>query len=178
MEERECTLSDQELIRRVDEWNGKLCRTKGGAWCLSIPPNLNSDPDMLIMELCKRFERMIKEKETEDMFKAMAEMESTWREEAEKEQIEQQEVLDTIKSKVSEEFFKEILEDLKQSGHTYNFMITDKPKGELLDDTEYDHVKIIYVDQTTNGGYTGDEYAGTVSIKISEDKYFQFSYSM
>lgn len=176
MEEKGCTLSDQELIRRVDEWNSKLCKTKGEAWCLSVPARPDIDPDTLITELCKRFERMIKEKETEDMFKAMAEMESTWREEAEKEQIEQQEVLDTIKSKVSEEFFKEILEELKESGHTYSFIVTDRPKGELIDDMEYDHVK--YVDQTTNGGYTGDEYAGTVSIKISENEYFQFCYEM
>lgn len=178
MEEKECTLSDQELIRRVDEWNGKLCRTKGGAWCLSVPSRPDVDPDMLIAELCKRFERMVEDEQARKEAQAMAEMEYVWREEGEKEQFQQQEVLNIIKSKVSEEFFNEVIEELKESGHTYNFMIMDKPKGDLLDDTEYDCIKKIYVNQTTNGGYTGDEFAGTVSIEMSENEYFQFSYEM
>lgn len=35
-----------------------------------------------------------------------------------------------------------------------------------------------FVNQTTNGGYTGDEYAGTVSIPLGDGRFFQFGYSM
>jgi hypothetical protein len=181
MEEKECTLSDQELVRKVDEWNGKLCRTKGGAWCLSIPPNLNSDPDMLIAELCKRFERIISNEQVrkdyeESMILSAADL--TWKEEMENETREQNKVLDILRTKVSDEFFKEIQFDLNESGYTHSFKIVDTPIGDILESVEYYHIKEIYVNQTVNGGYTGDEYEGTVSIKISENEYFQFSYSM
>jgi hypothetical protein len=50
-----CTLTDAELVAKIDEWNGKLCKTGGRAWCLSVPPDPNKDPDLLIAQLCKRF---------------------------------------------------------------------------------------------------------------------------
>lgn len=52
----ECTLTDTELVARIDKWNGKLCRTDGRAWSSQVPPDPNNDPDLLIAELCKRFE--------------------------------------------------------------------------------------------------------------------------
>ncbi len=55
----QCELTDKELITKIDEWNGKLCKTGGRAWTLSVPPKPNNDPDLLIAELCKRFERLV-----------------------------------------------------------------------------------------------------------------------
>ena len=54
----ECTLTDAELVAKIDEWNGKLCKTGGRAWCLRVPPDPNNDPDLLIAQLCKRFEKL------------------------------------------------------------------------------------------------------------------------
>lgn len=54
----ECTLTDVELVAKIDEWNGKLCKTGGRAWCLRVPPDPNNDPDLLISQLCKRFEKL------------------------------------------------------------------------------------------------------------------------
>lgn len=51
----ECTLSDAELTDKVAEWANKLCKTGGKAWTLQVPVNFNEDPDMLIVELIKRF---------------------------------------------------------------------------------------------------------------------------
>ena len=62
LNQTECTLTDEELIARIDKWNGKLCRSGGRAWCLKIPPDPNNDPDLLIAELCKRYEKTIKSK--------------------------------------------------------------------------------------------------------------------
>jgi hypothetical protein len=57
--QKECTLSDDELIEKVQEWNSKLCRTGGHAWTLSVPVNFNRDPDMLISELIRRYKETI-----------------------------------------------------------------------------------------------------------------------
>ena len=56
----ECTLTDQELINKIDSINGALCKSGGKSWCLSVPPDVNNDPDLLIAEMVKRFERMVK----------------------------------------------------------------------------------------------------------------------
>lgn len=48
------TLSDEELIKKVTQWVYKLAETGGNAWTLSVPVRLNDDPDVLIIELCKR----------------------------------------------------------------------------------------------------------------------------
>lgn len=50
-------LPDQELLSKVRDWNSKLCSSGGKAWSLTIPANPNNDPDLLIEELCKRFEK-------------------------------------------------------------------------------------------------------------------------
>lgn len=51
-----CTLTDQELVAKVKNWNSLLCKTGGKAWVLRIPADRNQDPDLLIAELCNRFE--------------------------------------------------------------------------------------------------------------------------
>lgn len=53
-----CSLSDTELIKKVSEWNTKLCDSGGSKWSVQIPANVNQDPDLLIQELCLRFESL------------------------------------------------------------------------------------------------------------------------
>jgi hypothetical protein len=88
-----------------------------------------------------------------------------------------QKILDIVKSKVTEDEFIEIEWVIEESDNTYNYLITDKPVGTFQHE-DYEDIEGIYVNQTTNGGYTSDEFAGTISIKIGENEYFQFSYSM
>lgn len=52
---KECTLSDGELIERCEQWVHDLAETGGERWTLSVPVNFNRDPDMLFIELGKRF---------------------------------------------------------------------------------------------------------------------------
>lgn len=52
-----CKLNNEELVIKVREWVSKLAKTGGSAWTLSVPVNFERDPDILIEELCKRFER-------------------------------------------------------------------------------------------------------------------------
>lgn len=94
-----------------------------------------------------------------------------------KEDIENKRILDKIKELVTPEEYGDILSILEDSGHTFHFKITDKPKGKYQKE-DLDHIKGLWVNQTTNGGYMGDEFRGTISIKLPNEKYFQFNYSM
>ena len=55
----ECTLTDRELISKIDSINGALCKSGGKSWRLSVPPDVDNDPDLLIAEMTKRFERLV-----------------------------------------------------------------------------------------------------------------------
>lgn len=52
---KKCTLNDTELIDKVQEWVSRLCKSGGSDWRLHVPVSFNTDPDMLITELCNRF---------------------------------------------------------------------------------------------------------------------------
>jgi hypothetical protein len=68
-EEIGCTLSDKELTEKVQEWVSKLCKSGGKAWTLHVPVSFNTDPDMLITELCKRYETAQSTMYTEEQLK-------------------------------------------------------------------------------------------------------------
>lgn len=63
-----CTLSDQELIEKCEEWISSLARSGGDTWCLSVPVDFNRDPDMLFSELIKRFKEQQEEIKTLSQF--------------------------------------------------------------------------------------------------------------
>lgn len=54
-----CTLTDTELILRVEKRNSELCKSGVKSWSLSVPVDPNNDPDLLIAELCKRFKNTL-----------------------------------------------------------------------------------------------------------------------
>lgn len=56
-----CTLSDEELIKKCQDWVTKLCNTGGSAWALRVPVDANNDPDVLFSELAIRFKQLNKE---------------------------------------------------------------------------------------------------------------------
>lgn len=85
-------------------------------------------------------------------------------------------ILDIIKSQVSEKVFSDINFVLDES-YTYDYKIVDMAYGEYQEE-DLKELEGYWVDQTTDGGLTGDEFAGTVSIKLKKDMYFQFSYQM
>ena len=60
-----CTLSDEELLEKCEEWVSKLAHSGGHAWILSVPVNFNNDPDMLFSELGRRF-RILSEQKSRD----------------------------------------------------------------------------------------------------------------
>ena len=56
-EASKCKLNNPELVAKVREWVRNLAMSGGKDWALQVPVNFEKDPDVLIEELCKRFER-------------------------------------------------------------------------------------------------------------------------
>ena len=94
-----------------------------------------------------------------------------------KERMKEASILNDVKSKVSEGVYDDILHFISGHDETRDYKITDKPKGEYQEEEEYDHLQGVYVDQTCNGGYVGDDFAGTISIEIGRNEFFEFYYS-
>jgi len=106
-----------------------------------------------------------------DAFRQMHEMEM---ERYNKDQL----ILEQVKKLVSSNALSEIECIIEESENTYDYSIEKEYKGELEKQDQDDEIKYYYVDQTTNGGYSGDDFAGTISIPLPNGLFFQFHYSM
>jgi hypothetical protein len=84
-------------------------------------------------------------------------------------------VLDQVQALVFPDAFQQIKDTLSESGYTHSYLIADHSLGLPQDDGFL--LGDVYVDQTTNGGHTGDDYAGTMSMPLPAGRYFQFSYA-
>lgn len=93
---------------------------------------------------------------------------------------ENQNILKEVKIFVSKDFFEELELYLEECDRTSSYEITqDQPREEYRqDESDYELIKEAWVNQYRNGGYEGDDYAGQVWIKITDDKYFTFHYEM
>jgi len=114
--------------------------------------------------------------EQKEMFKQMAEAERELNKQLDEQHKKDEKVMDDIKSCFGAKIIKQIEEEMEESEGGWNLEIVDKPRGEsegdLLDGRE------VYVNQTCNGGYTGDEFAGEVYFKLPNKKWLKWNYSM
>jgi len=93
-----------------------------------------------------------------------------------KEQDEKnQAVLDQVQALVCAKAFKQIKEALSESDYTHTYQIVDQPVGKAQDDMFV--LGDVFINQTLNGGFSGDEFAGTYSMPLGGGKYFQFHYA-
>ena len=100
-------------------------------------------------------------------------------EEEDKEHEINQNVLKEVKKIVSNKHFEDICEYLKECDYTSQYEITESEPDERYHQKEgLDYIEEAWVDQYTNGGHTGDEFAGSVWLKIKPKKWFKFNYSM
>lgn len=79
----ECKLTDVELAEKIDSINSKLCDTGGRSWSLSVPPDYNKDPDILITELIRRFYNKMEQidelkKERDNWEMAFQDLKESW----------------------------------------------------------------------------------------------------
>ncbi len=89
------------------------------------------------------------------------------------------EILKDIESKFGIKWIKAIKECMQESEacEYIPIKIVNKPRGEKQAES-YGAFKFIYVNQTTNGGYEGDDFAGEVYIPLPDKTFLEFSYSM
>ena len=106
----------------------------------------------------------------------LAAMDAELIEEDRVEEMKRRVVLEDLRKIVSPIIYSAIVEELNEGGYTFDYKITLQPVGTEQDDGAAwgKH----FVNQTTDGGYTGDEYAGTVSIPLGDGRFFQFEYAM
>jgi hypothetical protein len=87
--------------------------------------------------------------------------------------------LNHVKTQVTKELYKDIIDYVKDCGFTDGFIVTSKiPNDECHQTEDCEYLKEAWVDQYCNGGYNGDDFAGFVSIKINKNEYLKFHYSM
>lgn len=79
-------------------------------------------------------------------------------------------ILRKVKKLVSARKWNYIGGVIEDSDSTCNFQITFNYGGERMEG--------YFVDQTENGGMSGDSYAGTIWIPISKKRYLSFDYAM
>ena len=89
-------------------------------------------------------------------------------------------VLNELKQKVTPEYLEAInqwLED-PDNGIWGDLEITDKPIGEWQDESSdyWDTLKGMYVNQSC--GYAGDDYHGTLEIKLPQNEFLRASFSL
>ena len=84
-----------------------------------------------------------------------------------------------VKSQVLENMYTDIIDYIGSCGYCDNFWITEiKPNDKDRQTEDFDDLTELLVDQYRNGGYSGDDFAGSVNISINEREYLKFHYSM
>ena len=84
-------------------------------------------------------------------------------------------ILKTVRSMVTDKVFLDIERAMADS-YNREYKIVDHPLGQA-EDQGYSFGEI-FIDQTTCGGFCGDDFAGTIGIPLPNGKFFQFCYSM
>ena len=69
------------------------------------------------------------------------------------------------------DLYEEIYRDCEEGD---NFSIVKKPEGDKQNSDE-SSLKV-WVNQTCNGGYTGDDFSGDIFIKINDNLYLRWIY--
>ena len=93
--------------------------------------------------------------------------------EAQNDQYNQdQAILNKIKDCVDTEYYKDIEFELEESEHPSNYRIVEHPIGSCQNEGNYN----IWVDQSC--GCSGDDYSGTVCMKLQDNRYLMWNYWM
>jgi hypothetical protein len=85
-------------------------------------------------------------------------------------------VMAQVSTLVSPEVLTEIKDIIGESGVTERFAVVSAPVGSPQDDNF--SLGPVYIDQYCNGGFTGDDYAGSICLPLGAGMYLQFHYVM
>jgi hypothetical protein len=86
-------------------------------------------------------------------------------------------ILQGIEQSFGKEYLAAVIDCLKDGEASGGLKIVDMPKGDRQEENweDFDH---IFVNQTCNGGYTGDSFSGYFYIPLPDGKYLETYYSM
>lgn len=88
-------------------------------------------------------------------------------------------LLKAIKSVKGKAFYGHILDIIEESeGIDGVAEIVRLPVGNFQEEKYGRSIKGIWVNQTTNGGYSGDSFAGTVCVELKPGRFLKFAYAM
>lgn len=87
------------------------------------------------------------------------------------------EALAYVATIVGERKLQHIKDYIVECESTFDFEIVDTHGGHRQDETGY-AFRYIYLDQYSNGGMSGDDYAGYVWIPLPKGKFLKFHYAM
>lgn len=87
-------------------------------------------------------------------------------------------VLRAVRGLVRRHVYRDILAYIKDCDYTSMFSIERQPcpASQLQDQVEY-AFKRAFINQYRNGGYSGDDFGGWISIPLNAGRYLQFHYS-
>jgi len=86
-------------------------------------------------------------------------------------------LLRVIESVLGKKFVEDVRDCLEQCEASTGIWLTKMPKGTFQEE-DYGSFDGYWVNQYVNGGMTGDDFQGTISIKLRTGKYLTFSYAM
>lgn len=75
-----------------------------------------------------------------------------------------------------EKKYLEILHIIGSHSYTWDFKLTKKPVGQKQKQN-YELIKHIYIEEMIDGGTSGKEFAGVISIEYNIGEYLQFFYN-
>lgn len=118
----------------------------------------------------------LKDEQLEEIAAAMkAHDEAMW-EADKKETKKKQKLLKQISRYLPACWFDQIVDYIDDCGWVWGFEIVRNTEGH---EKQNDGLRFkVFVNQTCNGGYTGDDFAGTVCLPIKNGNYLKFHYSM
>ena len=88
-------------------------------------------------------------------------------------------ILRAIKSVKGKAFYKHILDIIEESEGIRDVAeIVREPVGTFQEEKYGRSIKGIWVNQTTNGGYSGDSFARTVCVEVKPGRFLKFAYAM
>lgn len=100
-------------------------------------------------------------------------LDSYYREIKDQEKKAEETMLKEVSKIVSRTKYRKIVDYIElNSDYTWNFEIVNKFRGEK----QTEGGLVVYINQTTNGGYTGDEFAGEAYIKIGRNRFLKYNY--
>ena len=117
-------------------------------------------------------------REKEEYDQAMKQIEKELEEKNRKEEMAWEHVMDYIVKHRGKEWYDDLMNNvLIDGGDFYSPELVDSPIGEVQD-ASGDIIKEEWVNQTVNGGYVGDDFAGDIYFQITENKYLKLCYRM